>query len=146
MLLRKSLLLILMLSPMLSFANNTFESDNYVVHYNAFTADTLPPQMASAYGILRSKYKGVLNVSVQKKQALGKLPIAVKAKVVVTASNLAGQLKETDARKIIEDSAIYYISEFRVSNREQITFKLSIVPEGETTPLVITYKNQFYTN
>jgi hypothetical protein len=141
---KKYCLLFLLLMPTLSAADNAYDFGDYVVYYNAFTADTLPPQMASAYGILRSKYKGVLNLSIQKKQNPGTLPQPVNAKVKVEAVNLVGQLKELDSRKVTEGKAIYYISEFRVSNKEMVTFNISLKPEGETKPLEFSFKRQFY--
>lgn len=141
---KKLLLLILVLWPMFSLANNVYETDNYVVHYNAFTADTLPPQMASAYGILRSKYKGVLNISVQKKQGAGTLPKAVLATVTAEAFNLAGQLKELESRKVTEGDAVYYISEFRISNEERLNFKIRVLPAGESEMLEFKFTHQFY--
>ncbi|MEO1963209.1 MAG: DUF4426 domain-containing protein, partial [Cycloclasticus sp.] len=55
---KKYCLVLLFLIPNYSSADNAYDFGEYIVYYNAFTADTLPPEMASAYGILRSKYKG----------------------------------------------------------------------------------------
>ena len=140
------LLVLLLLMPFSAGANNGYNFDNYVVYHNAFTADTLPANMASAYGILRSKYKGVLNLSVQQKAGAGKFNIPVNAAIKVQAVNLAGQLKELESRRVTEGGAIYYISEFRVSHKEVITFNISIVPKGEKTPLEFKFKRQFYTD
>ncbi|MEO1888917.1 MAG: DUF4426 domain-containing protein [Cycloclasticus sp.] len=141
---KKYCLLFLFLIPNYSSADNAYDFGEYIVYYNAFTADTLPPQMASAYGILRSKYKGVLNLSIQKKQNPGKLPQPVNAKVEIEAFNLVGQLKSLDSRRVTEGQAIYYISEFRVSNMERITFSISLKPEGEIRPLEFKFTQQFY--
>jgi len=141
---KKYCLLLLFLLPTFSTAENVYDFGEYIVHYNAFTADTLPPQMATAYGILRSKYKGVLNLSVQKKQNPGKLPQAVNANVKVKAVNLAGQLKALESRRVTEGKAIYYLSEFRVSNKEMVTFNISLKPAGEVRPLEFSFKRQFY--
>jgi hypothetical protein len=144
MMFKKYALIFLFLIPALGEADNAYDFGDYVVYYNAFTADTLPPQMATAYGILRSKYKGVLNISVQRKQNPGKLPLAVNALVKVEAVNLVGQLKELDTRKVTEGEAIYYISEFRISNKEQVKFKISLRPEGESKALEFDFSRQFY--
>lgn len=144
MMFKKYVLILLFFIPFISEADNAYDFGDYVVYYNAFTADTLPPQMATAYGILRSKYKGVLNISVQKKQNPGKLPLAVNAIVKVEAVNLVGQLKELDIRKVSEGEAIYYISEFRISNKEQVKFNISLRPEGESKALEFDFRRQFY--
>lgn len=142
--LKKYCLLFLFLIPTLSLADNAYDFGEYIVYYNAFTADTLPPEMATSYDILRSKYKGVLNLSIQKKQNPGQLPQAVNAEVKINAVNLAGQLKELTSRRVAEGAAIYYISEFRVSNKERVTFNITLKPEAETRPLTFSFKRQFY--
>jgi|TARA_R110002096_G_scaffold196966_2_gene380021 hypothetical protein len=146
MTLKKYAALLLLLLPTLTVAgnDNAYDLGDYVVYYNAFSADTLPPQMASAYGIVRSKYKGVLNLSIQKKQRPGSFDDPVSARVKVDAVNLAGQLKELSPRQVIEGKAIYYISEFRISQKEIITFKIELVPEGQVRPLTFEFKRQFY--
>jgi len=137
-------LLLLLLIPTFSLADNAYDFGEYIVYYNAFTADTLPPEMATAYGIVRSKYKGVLNLSIQKKSNPGQLPQAVNAEVKINAVNLAGQLKELTSRRVTEGVAIYYISEFRVSNKERVTFNITLKPKAETKPLELSFKRQFY--
>ncbi|PCI23268.1 MAG: hypothetical protein COB62_00280 [Piscirickettsiaceae bacterium] len=141
---KKVCLLLVFLVPVNSVAENAYDFGDYVVYYNAFTADTLPPQMATAYGILRSKYKGVLNLSIQKKQNPGKLPQPVSADVKVMATNLVGQLKNLDLRKVTEGKAIYYISEFRISHKERVTFNVTLMPQGETKALELKFTRQFY--
>jgi hypothetical protein len=144
--LNKKYLFLLLLLPFFAQANNGYNFDKYVVYHNAFTADTLPASMASAYGILRSKYKGVLNLSIQQKAGEGKFNKPVNARVTVKAVNLTGQMKELDSRRVTEGEAIYYISEFRVSNEEIVTFNIEVLPEGEKTPLEFKFKRQFYTD
>ena len=141
---KKYALVMLLLMPTLSMADNAYDFGDYVVYYNAFTADTLPPQMASAYGIVRSKYKAVLNISLQKKQAVGQLPQAVNASVEVKALNMAGQEKDLSSRRVTEGQAIYYISEFRISNEETVSFKVNLRPKGESKPLTFNFQQKFY--
>jgi len=137
-------LLFLLLIPTFSLADNAYDFGEYIVYYNAFTADTLPPEMATAYGIVRSKYKGVLNLSVQKKSKPGQLPQPVNAEVKINAVNFAGQLKELTPRRVTEGTAIYYLSEFRVSNKERVTFNITVKPQTENQPLTFSFKRQFY--
>ena len=138
---------LLTLAPISSsaLASGTEDFGDYLVHYSTFSADTLPPQMASAYGILRSKYKGVLNISVQLKDKAGGSVKAVDALVKIQAQNLAGQAKSLTSRRISEGKAIYYISEFGVSNRENVGFKAAIVPSGSSKLLELKFRQIFYT-
>ncbi len=141
---KKLAILLLLFMPTLSSAENAYDFGDYVVYYNAFSADSLPPQMASAYGIVRSKYKAVLNISVQKKQTIGRLPEPVNANVEVVAINLVGQVKDLSSRRVVEGKAIYYISEFRISNDELVRFKVSLRPKGEAKPLTFDFQQKFY--
>mgnify|MGYP002700185180 CR=1 FL=1 len=137
--------LLLLLVPMYAAADNAYDFGDYTVYYNAFTADSLPPEMASAYGIERSKYKGVLNISVQQKGQAGVfLPKAVDAAVSVDAVNLVGQLKKLKMRRISEGESIYYISEFRISNEELLEFNVVISPVTSSKPLTFEFKQKFY--
>lgn len=143
---RARVLLLFLFLPLFAQANNGYNFDKYVVYHNAFTADTLPANMASAYGILRSKYKGVLNLSIQQKAGAGQFNKPVNARVTVKAVNLVGQMKSLESRRVTEGEAIYYISEFRVTHKEVVTFNISVLPDGEKTPLEFTFKRQFYTD
>jgi len=127
-------------------ANNGYNFDEYVVYYSTFTADNLPAEMTKNYGITRSKNRAVLNISVQKKAVPGKMAVPVNAKIKVKLKNLVGQQKELRLRQIKEGDAIYYISEFRVSHKELITFTIEALPDGTDKPLEFSFKQQFYAN
>lgn len=141
---KKHILVFLLIMPILATADNAYDYGEYIVYYNAFTADSLSPEMASAYGIVRSKYKAVLNVSVQKKQAIGKLPVPVNAVLKVDALNLAGQAKNLSLRRVSEGKAIYYIADFRISNEELVRFDISLRPEGQVKALEFGFKQRFF--
>ena len=122
-------------------ASSTVIGD-HVVHFSAQSTDQLPPEVARAYNIVRSKNRAMLNVSV--------LTVAdnkpVTAQVSVRTVNLTGQLKNITMRKIEEQEAIYYIGEVAVANRETLNFDLSITPEGVDTESSIRFQRQFYTD
>ena len=80
------------------------EWDDYVIHFNAFTTDQLAADVASKYGIVRSKSRAMLNVTVLQKQPDGKNR-AVKAKVAVQASNLANQVKALRCARSMKQTA-----------------------------------------
>ena len=65
---------------------------DYTVHYNAFNTDTLQPKMAAAYGIVRSKNRGMMTISILKKSASAK-STPVRANISISASNLTGQFR-----------------------------------------------------
>ena len=115
---------------------------NYVVHFSAQTTDQLPPEVARAYNIVRSKNRAMLNVSVLRKA--DNSPVA--ASVTVKTVNLTGQLKSVTMRQINEQDAIYYIGETPVANRETLVFDLTVKPDGVDTPSEVRFKRQFFTD
>ncbi len=115
---------------------------DHIVHFSAQSTDHLPPEVARAYGIVRSKNRAMLNVSVIKEGTT----IAVPADITVRTVNLAGQLKNVTMRKIQEQEAIYYIGETAVANRETLVFNISITPEGATKASDVRFTRMFYTN
>jgi hypothetical protein len=114
----------------------------HVIHFSAQLTDQLPPEVAQAYNILRSKNRAMLNVSVIDSAS----DKAVSATVTVKTVNLTGQLKDVVMRKIEEQEAIYYIGQTAVANQETLVFDISVTPEGAGEPSVVRFKRQFYTN
>jgi len=125
-----------------SAAASDVDIGDHVVHFSAQSTDQLPPEVARAYGIVRSKSRAMLNVSILKEGTSD----AVTADVSVRTVNLAGQLKNVTMRKIQEGEAIYYIGETGIANRETLIFNISITPEGATDTSDVSFTRQFYTN
>lgn len=124
-------------------ANNSHaDIGNHVVHFSAQSTDQLPPDIARAYNIVRSKNRAMVNVSVL--QEADNTP--VEADVSVKTVNLTGQLKNVIMRKVEEQEAIYYIGETPVANRETLVFDITVIPEGETEPQTLRFQRQFYSD
>lgn len=115
---------------------------DHVVHFSAITTDQLPPEIARAYNIVRSKNRAMLNVSVLRAED----GTAVPATVTVKTVNLTGQLKNITMRRIDEQEAIYYIGETAVANRETLIFDITVTPEGVDKPSEVRFKREFYTD
>ncbi len=115
---------------------------DYVVHFNALSTESLPPAVARAYGITRSKNKGLLNISVLRK---GGNFEGVEAEIEVSATNLTGQLREINLRKIQEQNAIYYISEFSVADQETLDFSIKVTTADNKTGNM-KLRQQFFAN
>jgi hypothetical protein len=118
---------------------------DYTIHYNAFNSNVLQPKMAEAYGIVRSKNRGMLTISVIKKEKGSPTGKAVHAAVTASASNLTGQFRSFNVREIDDGDSIYYMSEFHVANEEMLDFVLQVLPEGETKVLTVRFRQQFFT-
>ena len=118
---------------------------DYVVHFSAQTTDQLPPEIARAYNILRSKNRAMLNVSIIRKSDGQPVEAAVNVKTV----NLTGQLKNVTMRRIDEPGdppAIYYIGTTPVANQETLIFDLMVRPDGAAEASEVRFKQQFYTD
>lgn len=114
----------------------------HIIHFSSQSTDQLPPEVARAYDILRSKNRAMLNVSVIRKADNSPVAATVNVKTV----NLTGQLKNVAMRQINEQEAIYYIGETAVANRETLIFDISVMPEGEEQASEVRFKRQFYTD
>lgn len=116
--------------------------DGHAVHFNALLTDQLPTEVAQLYNIVRSKNRAMLNVSVIDEDRETSVP----ADVTVKTTNLTGQLKTVNMRRINEEEAIYYIGETPVANRETLIFDITVIPEGADTPAEVRFKRQFFTD
>jgi len=114
----------------------------HIVHFSAQSTDQLPPEVAQAYNLVRSKNRAMLTVSVIDEGTNN----AATAEVTVKTVNLTGQLKNVNMRTITEGEAIYYIGETPIANRETLIFDISITPEGIDTATDVRFKRQFFTN
>jgi hypothetical protein len=121
---------------------SSVSADGFTVHFSALSTDQLPPEVARQYNIVRSKNRAMLNVSIVT-QDEGK---SSTADVSVKTVNLTGQLKNVNMRKIQEQEAIYYIGEIPVANSETLVFDITVVPEGQESPIEVRFKRQFFTN
>lgn len=137
-------ILALSLISLNSYAENSKEFGDYVVHYNAFRSDTISPEIAKQYGLARANNHVLINIAVLKK-VLNTTGKPTSSKVTGHASNLTGQLKKLEFKEITEGNAIYYLAETKVSDGEFLKFDLKIIPEGETKPARLRFDKRFFT-
>jgi hypothetical protein len=130
-------------TPALSGTETSKDFGDYVVHFNALSTEQLTPQVASQYGIVRSKNRAILNVSILRKQTQG-LGTAVSGSVSASAINLTGQLKNLTFREIKEGQAIYYIAQFAVADEETLIFSIDVTPINESSRFSVRFKKQFF--
>ena len=127
-----------------SYAENSMEFGDYVVHYNAFRSDTIPPEVAKQYGLTRANNRVLINIAVLKK-VMNTTGTPTKSTVTGSASNLTGQLKQLDFKEITEGTAIYYLADTKISDGEFLKFDIKIVPEGETRAANLNFEKRFFT-
>lgn len=116
---------------------------DYELHFNALTTDQINERMATEHGIVRSKNRVLLNVSVLENQGIG-IPVSVTARVSASARNLTGQIRNLPVREIRDGDAIYYIAETPIENAETLIFTVEATPETGTEPLKVSFQKQFF--
>jgi len=139
------LLAVILSAPFSAIAENSTTVGGFTVHYNAFTTSTLTPEVARAYGIRRSKNRGLLSVSVieEKEGAIG---TSVPGLVQVKTLTLTGQGVPLAMREIREVGAVYYIGEFRIQDREKVNFAIKVTPRGTSETFIVNMEHQFFTD
>ncbi|MHB1093768.1 DUF4426 domain-containing protein [Thiobacillus sp.] len=118
------------------------EFGQFEIHYNALTTDELQPEVARTYKIERSKTRGILTMSVLKKNKTG-VPSPVPAKLSVYATNLTRQLTNVTMREVKEGAAIYYLGEFRIVPPDTLTFRATVEVPGQLKQ-EITFDQKFF--
>ena len=106
-----------------SLAEQKFVKGNWDVHYIAFPATFIEPEVAKNYQLIRSKYKGIVNISVLDNQNKMK---AQNTFVSGTAKNLLGQSQKLTFKKVEEGESIYYLSQLDYNNEEIYNFVVNI--------------------
>lgn len=134
----------LSLTSLNSYAENSKQFGDYVIHYNAFRSDTISPEVAKQYGLTRANNRVLINIAVLKKvmNTTGKPTSAV---VTGHASNLTGQLKQLEFKEISEGTAIYYLADTKISDGEFLKFDLKVTPEGEPQAARLHFDKRFFT-
>lgn len=116
----------------------------YTVHYNVFNSKMVPAQIADTYKLTRGKDSVLLNISLTKTSA-GTTTLGIPAKVTAKAINLMQQTKVIEFLEIKEPDATYYLAPFRHTNEEDIRFEVSVLPEGESKPLSVSFTRRLFT-
>ncbi len=132
----------LVFSP-LTLAEQMMSDGHYEIHYNAFNSSFITPEVAQQNGLIRSKYRALVNVSVLEIQGDGRKTAAT-AIVSGQAANLIGQAQLLEFKKIEEGDALYYIGGFRFTEDEQLKITLSVQPDPNKPAYNIEFDQRFY--
>ena len=123
-----------------AFAENMKTMGSMQIHYIAFNATFLTPEIAKAYNIERSRFNGLINISV-----LDNTKKSTPAKAVIIrgkARNDIGQIKTLEFDEVKEGDAIYYLAQVNYNNEETFYFDITISDGKETHQL--KFKQKFY--
>lgn len=109
------------------------------VHYIAFPSTFIQPQIAKTYGLERSGYKGVVNISILKNDADATAQTAI---LKGTAKNLLGNKQTLDFKEVIEGDSIYYLAQVDFTNEEILRFEVEIQQGNQFQKL--QFQQKFY--
>lgn len=111
---------------------------NWDVHYIAMPSTLIEPAIANSYTIERSKFNGLVNISVlnAKDQKAQQVTISGNAK------NLLGQQKALTFQQVVEGDAIYYLAQLPYRNEERLSFVIDISQGNQSQQL--KFEHTFY--
>jgi hypothetical protein len=121
-------------------AENMRKLGDMNVHYIALNSTFLEPSIAKAYQIDRSRYNGLINISVldnTKKNTPAKM-VSLTGK----ARNNLGQTKNLEFQEVTEGDAIYYLAQITFNNEEVFHFTINVNDGKENK--VLKFSQKFY--
>ena len=119
-------------------AENMKKLGSMNVHYMAIGSTFFTPEIAKVYGITRSRYNGLINISVLDNTQTGNPAKTVS--ISGKAKNNLGQFKALEFSEVKEGSAIYYLAQVKYNDEETIHFTLSINDGKEQQTLKFSQK------
>ncbi|QLE84682.1 DUF4426 domain-containing protein [Shewanella sp. Scap07] len=135
-----TLLLVITYSPN-ALAEQKKVVGNFDIHYVALGSTFLTPSIAKTYGIKRSSYTGIINISVLQNNLQGHPAVPVEISGI--ANNLLDARINLNFREIREGNAIYYIAEVPYRDDQEINFQIAIKHDNELNTQ-LKFKQKFY--
>ena len=120
----RNMLFALLLLPlaMTASAEQKEQLGEWDVHYIVVNSTFFSPEIARQYGVVRSKYNALVNISVLNSDSQQAQTVGMQG----TATNLLGTEKKLTFKKIQEGDAIYYLAVFNFRNEETYRFNIEI--------------------
>lgn len=132
------LLLICLVLSFSSTAEQKKQLGNWDVHYIAFPAPLLTPEIATQYKLQRSKYNAVVNISVLDKNTQHAQKVAISG----IAKDLQGRQQALQFSEITEGDAVYYLAQLPFRHEQRFSFSINIVSGNQSEQL--TFDQTFY--
>lgn len=115
----------------------------YQVHYSVFPSTFLPPEVAAANDLQRSKGIGVVNIAIMSEGENGALS-TVAGQVEGKVLNDVGQPTFLGFRRIQEGDAVYFIAQYQYQAGELMTFQITARPSGHNQDLPIRFSQALF--
>lgn len=114
---------------------------NFDIHYMALSSTFITPAIAKTYGIERSRYTGLVNITVLDKSQESMPAVAVE--ISGLANNLLDARVELQFKEIREGDSIYYIAEVPYRDDQEINFEIAI-KYAKKLNTALKFKQKFY--
>lgn len=101
----------------------TVKWQGYDIHYTTFSSLLIPPEVAAAHDIERAKNRVVTNISILKDGE------PQRATVTGHNTNLLNQLYTMEFTEVRETTAVYYLANQLIDERDTLRFVIEITPE-----------------
>ena len=111
---------------------------NWDVHYIAFPAPLLTPEIAQQYQLQRSKYNAVVNISVLDSSTQQ----AQKVAVAGTAKDLTGRQRTLEFSEVVEGDAVYYLAQLPFRHEQRFSFTIMLSSGNQSQQL--SFEQTFY--
>jgi hypothetical protein len=119
-------------------ADNMKKLGTMNVHYMAIGSTFFTPEIAKAYGITRSRFNGLINISVLDNSQ--KTTPAKSVSITGSAKNNLGQFKTLEFTEVKEGDAIYYLAQVNYTDEETLHFDIAINDGTEKQQLKFSQK------
>jgi len=135
------LLLICLAAPVSAQQSEMFGP--YELHYSVVNTTFLAPEVAAAYGVVRSRERAILNLAVREHLADGS--------TAARTMQLQGETRDLIQKshpltftEVREGQAIYYLAEFEFLNEDWHFFEVTFRPDGADRSYTFELKQQLY--
>ncbi|WP_299081221.1 DUF4426 domain-containing protein [uncultured Paraglaciecola sp.] len=108
------------------------------IHYIALNSTFLTPEVAKQYAIVRSKFNGLINISVLDRKDKSAQSVVLTGE----AKNLLGVVKKLTFKQVKEGKAIYYLAALPFSDQEQYRIAIEVSDGNEQKTL--KFQHKFY--
>ncbi|MBB1439457.1 DUF4426 domain-containing protein [Shewanella sp. SG41-4] len=122
-------------------AEQKLQVGHFDIHYMALSSTFITPQIAKTYGIERSGYNGLVNITVLNTNLEGNPAIPVEISGI--ANNLIDARITLDFKEIREGNSIYYIAEVPYRDDQEVNFTIAI-KHGNQLNTSLNFKQKFY--
>tara|TARA_B100002049_G_scaffold86992_1_gene64105 strand:+ start:257 stop:691 length:435 start_codon:yes stop_codon:yes gene_type:complete len=136
-LLLSALAALLLLRP--AYGEQMAQLGPWDVHYIVVDTTFLTPEVARNYGIVRSKYNALVNITVLNSDTQQAQNVSVSGK----ATNLIGNTRNLAFKKVEEGESIYYLAVLPFRDRE--TFRFAIDVRHGNDVKTLKFKQELFT-